>query len=62
MKNCHWRSPICLGQVVYKSKFAAVAGKINEEVQLGNNLANGMYMLNLISGTESKIFHVVLEK
>jgi hypothetical protein len=51
-----------LGQVVYKNKVMAQGGNINEQVQLGNTLANGMYLLNLRSGTETRVFHFVVEQ
>jgi hypothetical protein len=51
-----------LGQVIYSSKVIARNGELNERVDLGNNLANGMYILNLRSGTESKVFHMVIER
>jgi len=51
-----------LGQVVYKNKVTARNGKLNEHVRLGSNVANGMYMLSLHSGTENKVFHIVIEQ
>jgi hypothetical protein len=51
-----------LGQSVYKGKVMAKNGVINEQIQLTNNLANGMYMLNLQSGEDRKVFHFVLEQ
>ncbi len=51
-----------LGQSVYKGKVMAKNGQINEQIQLTNNLANGMYMLNLQSGGDHKVFHFVLEQ
>jgi hypothetical protein len=51
-----------LGQVLYSSKVTAHSGKISETITLNNTLANGMYILNLRSGTENKVFHFVIEK
>ena len=51
-----------LGQVVYRSKSIVHGGKINETVTLSNTLANGMYMLNMHSGSADKVFHFVIEK
>ncbi len=51
-----------LGQVVYKESLGVRNGKIDEEIQLDSNLANEMYLLNLIIGPERKVFHFVLEK
>jgi trimeric autotransporter adhesin len=51
-----------LGQVVYKGAAIAKMGQLNERVQLSNNLANGMYILNVHTGNESKVFHFVLKQ
>ncbi len=51
-----------LGQVVYRNTVNVVGGKLNERVQLRNSLANGMYMLNVRSGTESNVFRFVLKQ
>ena len=51
-----------LGQVIYRTKVIAVAGKLNETITLSNTLANGMYILNARSGTEDKTFHFVKEQ
>jgi uncharacterized protein YjdB len=51
-----------LGQVIYKNKVTAQNGRINETISLNNTLANGMYMLNIQSGTENKTFHFVIEQ
>jgi len=51
-----------LGQVIYRNKVFAPNGIINEKVQLNNDIVNGMYLLNIRSGSESKLFHVVVEK
>ncbi len=50
-----------LGQVVYNKKITTQNGNINEQVQLSENLANGMYILNVRSGTENTVFHFVIE-
>jgi uncharacterized protein YjdB len=50
-----------VGQVIYKNQLTAHEGAINEEVQLGN-IANGMYLLNVISGNEHKVFHIVVKQ
>ena len=47
-----------LGQTVYKSKAVAREGKIEEDVLL-NNIANGMYLLNVRWEDGSKVMHVV---
>lgn len=51
-----------IGQVVYKSTISAKGGNINERINLGSNLANGMYLLNLRSEKENKVFHMVVEQ
>jgi hypothetical protein len=50
-----------IGQVVYKGTVAARNGTVNERIQISNTLANGMYILNLRSETETKAFHFVLQ-
>ena len=51
-----------LGQVVYKNKVVAQNGYLNEQIQLSNTIANGMYLLNVNTGTESKMFHIVIKQ
>jgi hypothetical protein len=51
-----------LGQVLYKGKVVAQGGRLNETITLSNTLANGMYILNVQSGTENKTFHFVIEQ
>jgi len=51
-----------LGQVVYKNNVIAKNGVLDEQVTLGSNVANGMYILNLRSGSDSRVFHVVIEQ
>ena len=51
-----------IGQVIYTTKIIAHNGVINETVQLGNSLANGMYLLNLHSDAGNKVFHMVVEQ
>jgi hypothetical protein len=51
-----------IGQVVYKNTAAVRGGKVDEQVQLGNALANGMYILNVRSENGNAVFHVVIEK
>ncbi len=50
-----------IGQVIYTNKVMAQGGNINEHVKL-NNLANGMYLLNMRTGDESVVFHFVIEQ
>ena len=51
-----------LGQVVYKNKVIARSGIINERVNPGTNLANGVYLLSLHSDSQNKVFHIVIER
>jgi Secretion system C-terminal sorting domain len=51
-----------LGQVIYTSKITTRNGEINEKIQLNSTPANGMYILNLRSATENKVFHMVIEQ
>ena len=51
-----------LGQSIYKSKVMTHNGMIDEHVQLGKSIANGMYILSLHTGSEQKVFHVVIEQ
>ncbi len=51
-----------LGQVVFHNTSQAPGGKLNEHVQLANNLANGMYILTVRSGDENRMFHIVIEQ
>jgi len=51
-----------LGQVVYTQKVNAQNGVINQSVQLGSSVANGMYIVTLHTATENKVFHMVIEQ
>jgi hypothetical protein len=51
-----------LGQVVYQEKVQAPGGKVNERINAGQTIANGMYLLTLRSGETNNVFHVVIEQ
>jgi hypothetical protein len=51
-----------LGQTVYTGRVTAKSGTINQTIQLGSNLTNGMYILNLRSDDGNKVFHMVVEQ
>ncbi len=51
-----------VGQVVYSGRVMTQNGNINEKVQLNSGIANGMYILNLVSGNEQSVFHIVIEQ
>jgi hypothetical protein len=49
-----------LGQSVYSRAAKCPSGKVTEPFNLGNQLANGMYILNLTAGNENYVFHFVV--
>ncbi len=51
-----------LGQTIYTRSIAASNGKINQQVNLGNTIANGMYLVSITSGDGHVVFHVVIDK
>jgi hypothetical protein len=51
-----------LGQVVYTGKIIPQNGVVNEYIQMNSSLANGMYLLDLHSETESTVIHFVIEQ
>jgi hypothetical protein len=51
-----------VGKVIYQSEVTAVNGKLNEKISLQNGISNGMYMLILKTGTESKTFHFAINE
>jgi hypothetical protein len=51
-----------LGQTVYRTSVSAINGRIEEQIQLTGTLANGMYLLNLHTPVEHKVFHFVISK
>ena len=51
-----------LGQEIYRQVITTQDGFINEQIKLGSTLANGMYILNLKSGSENSLLHFVIEK
>jgi uncharacterized protein YjdB len=50
-----------LGQVVYRKNIPVSNGLINEQIQPDNIMSNGMYLLNLRSGTENTAFRFIVE-
>ena len=50
------------GQVIYYKEAASQNGKVAEMVQLGDNIAAGMYLLTVQSGTETTVYHVVVSQ
>ena len=51
-----------LGQIVFRKKARPDHGKINEQIELSNSIANGMYILNVSSESDNKSFHFVVER
>ncbi len=51
-----------LGQVIYTNQVMTHNGEINEQVQLNNNTANGMYLLSVRTTSDIKVFHMVIEQ
>ena len=51
-----------IGQVVYTNKIMTRGGVINQQIELGNAIANGMYILTLNSAGERQVFHLVIEQ
>jgi hypothetical protein len=51
-----------IGQVIYNNKVMAHAGNINEKIQIGKNIANGMYILNVRSAVANNVYHIVVEQ
>ena len=49
-----------VGQVIYKEKVHTHGGVINHDVHVTNTVASGTYLLNVHSGAENKVFHVVI--
>jgi len=50
-----------LGRTVSHGIAPTTQGQMNEQIGLGNALPNGIYMVQLLRGTETKIFHFVMQ-
>jgi hypothetical protein len=51
-----------IGQIVYRGHATSNNGELKTTVTTGNNLSNGMYILSVRTGTENRLFHVVIER
>ncbi len=51
-----------LGHSIYTGKSIANGGNVDTKVQLGSNVANGMYILSVRTAEEIKVFHIVIEQ
>lgn len=50
------------GEMIFRKTVMVKNKEINEEVSVGNNLANGMYLLNVRSATENNVFHFMIQQ
>jgi hypothetical protein len=51
-----------LGQVVHKQNLTITNGNVNANITLTNTLANGMYLLNMSTGTHTGTIHFTVGK
>jgi trimeric autotransporter adhesin len=51
-----------LGQVIFNDRVVVKNSSINYRVNLAETIANGIYLLNVRSGIENVVFHIVIEK
>jgi len=51
-----------LGQLVYNDHVMAFKGYLNKQVKIANNIANGMYLLTVHSGSVNKVFHIIIQQ
>ncbi len=51
-----------LGRMVYEENTTTKSGRLDKKMKLSDHVKSGTYILNLISPTESKVFHVIIEK
>lgn len=51
-----------LGQSVLTQPIHAQNGSISNKVELPSNTANGVYLVNLTSGSDHVVFHIVVDK
>jgi len=51
-----------LGEIVYQDKVALQNGMINQPVTLRSNLANGAYLLSLVTHSGNVVLHFVVEQ
>ena len=49
-----------LGRVVYETELPAGSVKINKQIDMGGNIANGMYVVSLRCGEVNKVIHFVV--
>lgn len=51
-----------LGRKIYSKQLLVAGGRINEQIDLNNELANGIYLFNLRSATDNVQLHFVVSK
>ncbi|MCW3123323.1 MAG: surface protein [Flavipsychrobacter sp.] len=51
-----------LGRIVYSGSTAPVNGKLNKEIVLNSNIADGTYMMRVNTANESNVIHFVVNK
>ncbi len=51
-----------LGQTVFTSTLHSRKGIIDERIHMSNSISNGMYILTLRSGSNSKVYHFIVEQ
>lgn len=51
-----------LGQVVFRLNEVAVDGRLKIEIQLDTRIARGIYVLNMMTASQQKVFHFVVSK
>jgi sugar lactone lactonase YvrE len=51
-----------IGRVVYKQETPVVQGVLKKDIELGNDLPDGVYILRLAAGETTKVMHVVMTR
>ena len=51
-----------LGQTIYNSTVFAHKGNLNEHITLQSTIANGTYLVKVMSGEDHCVFHLVIDK
>jgi len=51
-----------LGQSIYTGKVIAHNGVLDEKVQINSAVPNGMYMVSVRTGNDTRVFHMVIEQ
>jgi hypothetical protein len=51
-----------LGQTIYTATAIKKDSELNEQITLGSNISNGIYLLRVSCGESQKFFHIVIEQ